>query len=215
MGRTDATTECRNRVGLMGGTLDPSHYGHLLVAETAREQYQLSEVVFVPNGRPPHKKDYLVSPAEDRYAMVLLAVADNPWFSVSRAEIERCGPSYTIDTIRAFRQQLGPEVNLYFITGADAILEILTWRQPHDIVAECQLIAAHRPGFDLRKMADVLGEDLAGEVQMLAMPAMDISSTQIRQRIARGESIHYLTPPAVESYIHKVGLYRAVGRRQS
>lgn len=208
------STEANKRVGLMGGTFDPIHYGHLLVAEEAREQYQLSEVIFVPNGTPPHKKDYQVSPAQDRYAMVLLATADNPYFGVSREEIERPDPSYSIDTIRAFRQQLGPEVQLYFITGADAVLEILTWRQPENIVAECQLIAAHRPGFDLQKMTTVLGEDLASKVQMLAMPAVDISSTQIRQCVARGQSIRYLTPPAVCNYIRKSCQYKSSRLRQ-
>ena len=197
----------KSRIGLMGGTFDPVHYGHLLVAEQARQQYQLGEVVFVPNCVPPHKKDYQVSPAECRYAMVLLATGNNSCFSVSREEIQRSGPSYTIDTIRAFRRQLGPDVQLCFITGADAVWEILTWRQPQDIVAECQLIAAHRPGFDLQKITAVLGEDLAGKVEMLAMPEMDISSTQIRQRVARGQSIRYLTPQAVANYICKTGLY--------
>ena len=198
----------------MGGTFDPVHYGHLLVAERAREQYQLGEVIFVPNSTPPHKKPYQVSPAEDRYAMVLLAIASNPRFSVSREEMGRPGPSYTIDTIRAFRQQLDPQVKLCFVTGADAVLDILTWRQPYDIVAECQLVAAYRPGFDLRKMTDILGEDWTGQVQMLAMPAIDVSSTQIRQRVAQGKSIRYLTSPAVQSYIRKAALYQTLSDGQ-
>jgi len=208
MGQAQSTTEGTGRIALMGGTFDPVHYGHLLVAEEARQQYQLDEVVFVPNNISPHKKDYQVSRAEGRYAMVVLATADNPQFCVSRQELERPGPSYSIDTIRAFRQELGPNVQLYFITGADAILEILTWRQPQDILSECQLIAAYRPGFDLKKIGAVLGEDLASKVQMLAMPAMDISSTQIRQRVAQGQSIRYLTPPAVADYIYKHNLYQ-------
>ena len=199
--RTDA-------IGLMGGTFDPIHFGHLLVAEQARERYQLGEVIFVPNDIPPHKKDYEVSSAEHRYAMAVIATADNPYFRVSREEIDRPGPSYSIDTIRAFRQQLGPEVRLYFITGADAILDILTWRQPQDIVAECQLIAAHRPGFDLQQMAAVLGAELAKQVEMFTMPALDISSTVIRQRVMQGQSIRYLTVPSVVNYIHKAGLYQ-------
>ncbi len=203
----DTPTEASKRVGLVGGTFDPIHYGHLLVAEEARQQYQLGEVIFVPNGTPPHKKDYEVSPAEDRYAMALLATVGNPYFSVSREEIERPGPSYSIDTIRAFQQQLGSQVQLYFITGADAVLEILTWHQPGAIVAECQIIAAHRPGFDLQKMTAVLGPDLASKVEMLAMPAVDISSTQIRERVVQGQGIRYLTPPAVGKYISKSGQY--------
>ena len=208
MGAAQTIRTGRGAIGLMGGTFDPIHYGHLLVAEQARQQYQLSEVIFVPNDIPPHKKDYEVSSAEHRYAMAVIATADNPYFRVSREEIDRPGPSYSIDTIRAFRQQLGPEVRLYFITGADAILDILTWRQPQDIVAECQLIAAHRPGFDLQQMAAVLGAELAKQVEMFTMPALDISSTVIRQRVMQGQSIRYLTVPSVVNYIHKAGLYQ-------
>lgn len=197
------------RIGLMGGTFDPIHHGHLVVAEEARERFGLERVIFVPNRQPPHKKDYQVTDAEHRYNMCLLATADNPHFTVSREEIDRPGPSYTIDTIRAFRAQLGPETELYFITGADAVLEILTWRSPDAILSECHVVAAHRPGFDLSRLEPVLGRERAHKVQALAIPALDISSTDIRRRVAEGRSIRYLTPQAVEGYIHKMGLYVA------
>lgn len=197
------------RLGLMGGTFDPIHVGHLVVAEEARERFGLDRVLFVPNRQPPHKQGRKVTAAEHRYVMCVLATADNPAFAVSRLEIDREGPSYTIDTIRALRAQLGPDVELYFITGADAVLEILTWRLPDAILGECHVVAAHRPGFDLARLEPVLGGDRARRVQAMALPALDISSTDIRLRVAEGRSVRYLTVPAVEGYLGKMGLYRA------
>ncbi len=200
------------RLGIMGGTFDPIHYGHLLMAEEARQAFALDQVVFVPNGRPAHKKAYLVSSPEDRYAMTLLATAANPHFHCSRIEIERPGPSYTIDTLRVFRA-LYPNLDaLYFITGADAILEILTWHEYDRLVEECRFIAVTRPGFVLDQMRDVADAEFLERVSFLPIPGLEISSTDIRRRVREGRSVKYLTPSAVESYVTKNGLYRPVGQ---
>ena len=196
------------RLGIMGGTFDPIHYGHLLMAEEARQAFALDEVVFVPNGRPAHKKAYLVSSPEERYAMTLLATGSNPCFSASRIEIERPGPSYTIDTLREFRA-LYPELDaLYFITGADAVLEILTWHEYDKLVRECQFIAVTRPGFVLDRLHDLVDAAFLDRVHYLPIPNIEISSTDIRRRVREGRSIKYLTPEPVEAYIQQQGLYR-------
>jgi len=196
------------RLGIMGGTFDPIHYGHLLMAEEARQAFDLDQVVFVPNGRPAHKKAYLVSSPEDRYAMTLLATASNPLFCCSRMEIERPGASYTIDTLRAFRA-LHPGLEaLYFITGADAILQILTWHEYDRLVEECRFIAVTRPGFVLDSIRDVVDAQFMDRVSFLPIPGLEISSTDIRRRVREGRSVKYLTPGAVEAYVSKNGLYR-------
>ena len=196
------------RLGIMGGTFDPIHYGHLLMAEEARHAFALDEVVFVPNGRPAHKKAYLVSSPEERYAMTLLATGSNPCFSASRIEIERPGPSYTIDTLREFRT-LYPELDaLYFITGADAVLEILTWHEYDELVRECQFIAVTRPGFVLERLSEIVDAAFLNRVHYLPIPRLEISSTDIRKRVREGRSIKYLTPEPVEAYIRQQGLYR-------
>ena len=195
------------RVGIMGGTFDPIHYGHLVTAEAAREQYGLEEIVFVPSGQPPHKKAGTVSDFWRRYQMAVLATAANPFFEVSRMENERGGCSYTVDTVRAFRQLYGAGTELFFVTGADAILEILDWKQPEELLAMCRFIASTRPGYDLRQLNALLGEYFSGSVSILEIPAPDISSSDIRRRVRRGVSIKYLVPEAVEAYIIKNGLY--------
>ena len=196
------------KLGIMGGTFDPIHYGHLLMAEEARQAFALDEVVFVPNGRPAHKKEYLVSSPEDRYAMTLLATGSNPCFSASRLEIERPGLSYTIDTLRQFRAMY-PELDaLYFITGADAVLEILTWHEYDQLVQECQFIAVTRPGFVLERLVEIVGTQFLAHVSFLPIPGLEISSTDIRTRVREGRSIKYLTAEPVEAYIKQQGLYR-------
>lgn len=198
------------RLGIMGGTFDPIHYGHLLMAEEARQAFALDDVVFVPNGRPAHKKAYLVSSPEERYAMTLLATGSNPCFSASRIEIERPGPSYTIDTLREFRR-LYPDLDaLYFITGADAVLEILTWHESDNLARECQFIAVTRPGFVLDQLHDLVDTEFLDRVHYLPIPNIEISSTDIRRRVREGRSIKYLTPEPVEAYIRQQGLYRAL-----
>ncbi len=203
----------KQAIGIMGGTFDPIHYGHLVNAEGARVKFALDKVVFVPCGNPPHKKGYPVTPAEHRYQMTLLATVTNPHFTISRQEIDQPGLSYTVDTMRAFRRLYGDETELYFITGADAILEILTWKDVEELIALCNFIAATRPGYSLTGLEAIVAtlretrkKDL--RVDSVEVPALMISSTDIRERVRLGQPIKYLLPETVENYIFKEGLYR-------
>lgn len=199
------------RIALMGGTFDPIHYGHLVTAEAARHEFQLDRVLFVPNRQPPHKKDYPVSPAWHRYHLTVLATISNPCFFVSRIELDRARPSYTIDTLREVRQSLGDRVELFFISGADAILDILSWRKPREVLELCYFIAATRPGFCLKELErhlGPLGEEYRHKVVTVEVPALAISSSDIRRRVAEKRPIKYLLPEAVEHYVWKHGLYR-------
>ena len=198
------------RLGIMGGTFDPIHYGHLLMAEEARTAFALDRVLFVPNGRPAHKKIYAVSSPEDRYAMTLLATASNPDFSCSRLELDRPGLSYTIDTLRAVRQMYPELEALYFITGADAVLEILTWHEYDKLASECRFIAVTRPGFMLERLAEVVDKAFLDRVSFLPIPALEISSTDLRRRVRERRGLKYLTPEPVEAYIREQGLYQAL-----
>jgi nicotinate-nucleotide adenylyltransferase len=188
----------------MGGTFDPVHNGHLIAAEEARDTFALDRVVFVPTGAPWQKEHRDVSPPEDRYLMTVIATASNPAFDVSRMEIERGGPTYTIDTLRGLHAQTGAD--LFFITGADAILQILTWKDPEDVLSLATYIAATRPGHDLAQL-ESLGDLVRERVKILSIPALAISSTEIRERVALGRPIRYLVPQAVAHYITKRGLY--------
>jgi nicotinate-nucleotide adenylyltransferase len=197
----------------MGGTFDPIHYGHLVTAEEARVQFGLDRVVFVPNRHPPHKDPADVTDPEDRYLMTFLATASNPYFSVSRIEIDRPGASFTIDTILALRAE-HPGVDLYYITGADAILQILRgeWERSRELLGLCQFIAATRPGFAL-DLETLRRSNSAGgtleNVHVMTIPALAISSTDIRARVRTGRPIRYLVPEPVEAYIAKRALYGA------
>ncbi len=190
----------------MGGTFDPIHFGHLVTAEEALWQFGLDEVVFVPTGQP-WMKDRDVSPAEDRYLMTVIATASNPDFTVSRIEIEHEGRTYTMDTLRALRERLGEDVELFFITGADAILEILTWKDPHEALGLARFIGATRPGHDVSEL-ERLGPQVLDRVDVLRIPALAISSSEIRERVATGHPIRYLVPDAVAQYVAKRGLYQ-------
>ena len=207
----------RERLGIMGGTFDPIHFGHLLSAEEARLRFRLERIIFIPNGRPPHKKDYAVTPAEHRYQMAELATGPNPHLLCSRLELDRPGPSYTIDTLRALAEQGERPRDLYFITGADAILQLLTWRQPEELADLCWLIAVTRPGYDLAEMERRVDAKLMARVRPLSVPGVDISSTELRRRAVLGQSLRYLTPGAVACYIAKHGLYQpaAASRRRA
>jgi nicotinate-nucleotide adenylyltransferase len=197
------------RIGVMGGTFDPIHLGHLVAAEEARWQFGLDRVVFVPAGRP-WQKPVGVTPPEDRYRMTVIATASNPAFTVSRLEIDHPGPTYTVDTLRRLRAEQEDGTRLYFIIGADAILQLLTWKEPDQVLAQAEFIAATRPGFDLdRLVSQVPGP--AGQVHRMEIPALAISASDIRNRAARGAPIHYLVPDGVARYIHKHGLYRDLG----
>lgn len=195
-----------SRVGLIGGTFDPIHHGHLVAAAESRYAIGLERVVFVPAGRPWQKADEHVSGAEDRYRMTVLATSDDPGFEVSRIEIEREGPTYTIDTLRAFGEA-DPGSELFFITGADAILQILTWKDHEEAVGLARFVAVSRPGYDLDRLRS-LEAGVRERVEVIEIPALAISSTDIRRRVAEGRPIRYLVPDIVASYIEQHGLYR-------
>jgi nicotinate-nucleotide adenylyltransferase len=190
----------------MGGTFDPIHYGHLVTAEEAVVQFGLDEVVFVPTGRPWMKADQVVSPSEDRYLMTVVATASNPRFSVSRVDIDREGPTYTVDTLRQLADE-HPDAELYFITGADAIVEIFDWKDPEDVLALAHFIAATRPGYDLARFA-AAAPTQHPRVSTMDIPALAISSSDIRARVKEGRAIRYLLPAGVKAYIEKQALYR-------
>ncbi len=194
------------RVGVMGGTFDPIHYGHLVTAEEAEMQFGLDEVVFVPTGRPWMKADREVSPPEDRYLMTVVATASNPRFSVSRIDIDREGPTYAVDTLRQLADET-PDAELYFITGADAMLEIFEWKDPEDVLSLAHFIAATRPGYDLARF-EAAAPTHHPRVSTMDIPALAISSSDIRARVREGRAIRYLLPEGVKSYIEKQALYR-------
>jgi len=190
------------RIGVMGGTFDPIHIGHLVAASEVAHRFALDRVVFVPTGQPWQKSDRRVSSPEDRYLMTVIATAADERFSVSRVDVDRDGPTFTVDTMRDIRMELGEEHDYSFITGADALGDILSWREPEEVLRLAHLVGVTRPGHVL---AD---PGLApGRVTLLEIPALAISSSDIRARVSRGEPIRYLVTPGVEAYIAKVGLY--------
>jgi len=190
--------------GIMGGTFDPVHHGHLVTAEEVRDYFDMQEVVFVPSARPPHKTGQRITSTHHRYLMAVLSTISNPYFTVSTVEIDRKGPSYSIDTVRHFRTQWGEDTEIYFITGADAVSQISTWNNFRELLSMCTFIAATRPGFKFSGIE----EEVERNVQTMEVSALAISSSEIRRRVRRGETIKYLLPEAVESYIYKNGLYR-------
>ncbi len=197
-------------IGLMGGTFDPVHIGHLVTAEEAWQQFNLDKVIFLPAGQPPHKKKEDIGVSEHRYMMTVLAVINNPRFYVSRYEIDKKTPSYTIDTVRYFLDFFKHRARIFFITGTDAVLEILTWKNYEELLNLCTFIAASRPGYSLEKLKKTAGQrfpDILEKVHLLENPAMSVSSTFIRERVRAGKTIKYLTVEAVEHYIEKYGLY--------
>ncbi len=215
------------KVGILGGTFNPIHYGHLAAAEEVRNRLKLDRILFIPSSLPPHKRDEDVPPAAHRMEMVRLALAGNPAFEPSDIEIKRGGRSYTVDTIEALRL-VHPRDELYFITGLDSFLEIQTWHRWQDLLSLCRFVVLSRPGYrftDLTNIAFIksAGDELAGldnnsrsqsvvragafEVFFETIPLYDISSTDIRRRVQEGKSIKYLLPEAVETYIIKNKLY--------
>lgn len=195
------------RIGIMGGTFDPLHVAHLIAAEEARVGFALDRVIFIPAGRPPHKAGDPTTDPEHRYAMTLLATVENPYFEVSRMEIERQGPSYSVDTIRALRSALGPGVEIHFIAGADEILEIESWHEAEALPSLARFIALPRPGFDLLQLEQRLPDRFLASIDVLPMREIDVSATEIRRRAAAGQSIRYLVPDSVEAYVRKNKLY--------
>lgn len=196
----------------MGGTFDPIHHGHLVAASEVQAWFDLDEVVFVPTGDPWQKSDRLVSPAEHRYLMTVIATAANPRFRVSRVDIDRAGRTYTIDTLRDLRAEL-PDAELYFITGADALADILTWRDAGSLFDLAHFVGCTRPGYDMD--ASTLKDIPSDRVTLVEIPALAISSTACRQRSAAGEPVWYLVPDGVVQYIAKHNLYPAAIPDQS
>lgn len=194
------------RLGIMGGTFDPIHYGHLFVAEESRVRFQLSRVVFIPNGTPPHKQGCAVTSAQHRFAMTEIATASNPYFECSRIEMERSGPSYTIDTLERLHEE-HPNAEMFTITGIDAIAEILTWRRHAEVIQKSGFIAATRPGFDMKFLSDRLPESYLSKIAVIGSTSLGISSTDIRTRVGAGLPIRYLTPDGVAEYIKEHRLY--------
>jgi nicotinate-nucleotide adenylyltransferase len=200
----------KRKIGIMGGTFDPIHVGHLVTAEAVRIEFGLDNVLFIPAGSPPHKDHSQVSPALHRYIMTAMATYSNPYFYVSAIELERPGPSYTIDTIRALAQQYGPQTELYFITGADAVGDLPTWNDIDKLLDLCQFVATTRPGHQsaLDSVISFFGRKGEERIHRVTTPELEISATDIRERVKRGRSIKYIVPESVENYILKEGLYR-------
>jgi nicotinate-nucleotide adenylyltransferase len=190
----------------MGGTFDPIHHGHLVAASEVQAWFDLDEVVFVPTGRPWQKGDRDISPAEHRYLMTVIATAANPRFRVSRVDIDRGGPTYTIDTLRDLHAEM-PDADLYFITGADALADIFTWRDVEELFELANFVGCTRPGYEMD--ADTIGSIPAERVTLVEIPALTISSTDCRERKRRGEPVWYLVPDGVVQYIAKHNLYPA------
>ena len=215
------------RIGVFGGTFDPPHLGHLLLAETIREQFKLDEVLFVPCNEPPHKDRGDLTPATHRYAMVVAATLHNPSFTPAAVEVNRPGKSYSIDTVRALAADYGPDTDLYFVAGLDSMLQIDSWHEPEALLDSCHVVVVLRPGNSFEKLQGVLPErfherivdasgglDVAGETQDLRIFLSDavylaLSSTELRQRVRDGLGIRYRVTPEVERYIKSHELYQA------
>jgi nicotinate-nucleotide adenylyltransferase len=198
------------RLGLFGGTFDPVHYGHLLLAEQCREQCALDEVWFIPAGRPPHKGNAKISPAQARAEMLELAVAGDPRFVVSRIEFDRDGPSYTVETLERLKAE-GPDRELHLLIGADSLTDLPTWREPRRILELATVVAVNRgdrplPNLDL--IASRIGQPPDLRLRLVEMPGIDLSATDIRRRVKEGHSIRFMTPRAVEAYITAQKMYR-------
>lgn len=205
LGLAHPETTQRLRLGVMGGTFDPIHHGHLVAASEVAARFALDEVVFVPTGVPWQKRDRQVSLAEDRYLMTVIATASNPRFSVSRVDIDRPGDTYTVDTLKDLRVERGDDVDLFFITGADALRQILTWRGADELFDLAHFVGVSRPGVPMD--ATDIAHLPSGKVTLLEVPAMAISSTACRERAEGGLPIWYLVPDGIVQYIAKRGLY--------
>jgi nicotinate-nucleotide adenylyltransferase len=197
------------RLGILGGTFDPIHHGHLVAAEEARFQLALDKVLFVPAGAPPHKPARPISPASHRLHMVELAIAGKPYFAVSRVDVDRPAPSYTVDTLRLLRAEWGAGPSFFFIVGDDSLSDMVNWYQPQQLIELCQLAVARRPGseIDLPALEKQL-PGLTSRVHWIKMPLLEISSSDLRSRVQAGRSISYLVPREVEAYIEQHRLYR-------
>lgn len=198
----------KKRVGIFGGTFDPIHIGHLIVAETIMDEFHLDKVVFIPAAVPPHKLDKQISPAKHRYMMTMLATCSNPRFQVSDMEMHRQGPSYSRDTLAQLIEEHGRDTEFYFIVGADSVENLHTWNRIDELLTMCHFIGASRPGCmpDMEKIAQRFGP-LAEKIHCLETPELEISSTEIRHRVGQKRTIRYIVPETVEQYIYKEKLY--------
>ncbi|MEE2033060.1 nicotinate-nucleotide adenylyltransferase [Rhodococcus chondri] len=205
---SDGSPDSQRRLGVMGGTFDPIHHGHLVAASEVADRFGLDEVIFVPTGQPWQKSDRSVSPAEDRYLMTVIATASNPRFSVSRVDIDRGTATYTVDTLRDLRAQY-PGAQLYFITGADAIASILSWQDWPTLFDLARFVGVSRPGYDLNveHLSGHLDELPPESVSLVEVPALAISSTGCRERVREHRPVWYLVPDGVVQYISKRNLY--------
>ncbi|MDP4181525.1 MAG: nicotinate-nucleotide adenylyltransferase [Bacillota bacterium] len=199
------------KIGISGGTFDPIHYGHLIIAENIRNSFKLDKVIFVPAGLPPHKKHLKVTSSLDRLNMVKKAVSSNSYFEVSSVEVEREGYTYTIDTLKHFRKTYGEAAKLFFITGADVIKELHLWKDYSEILSMCSFVTALRPEYnddEFYKAIEHYRSNFNANIYIADAPMVQISSTDIRNRIAENRSIKYLLPECVEEYIFKNNLYK-------
>lgn len=199
--------EEKKAIGIIGGTFDPIHIGHMTTAECALNQLGLEKVIFVPSAQPPHKLDRVISPVEKRYEMTLLATVDNPGFLVSDVEMKRPGSSYTIDTIKHFKESY-PDYDIYFITGSDTIVEIHTWKSPEKLMGMTNFLTAKRPGYNYDDLESSFYEKYNDRIKFLDMPSIGISATEIRERVKADKTIKYQVHPSVEAYIKKYNLYK-------
>ncbi len=198
------------RIGIMGGTFNPIHYGHLVTAEVVRDKFRLDKVIFVPSYRTPYKGKRDLAPSSHRYKMAKLAIENNGYFSVSDIEIKRKGKSYTRDTMKEFKEKFGKKTKLFFITGADAIDQLPKWKRAKELPTLCEFIAASRPGFKLKR----LPPKYQRHTRLIEVPALAISSTDIRKRLKKGETIKYLLPEKVEKHIYKHRFYGSQRKRK-
>jgi nicotinate-nucleotide adenylyltransferase len=198
------------RLGVLGGTFDPIHYGHLLAGEVTRVQLELDEVLFVPAGIPPHKLGQAITPANHRLAMVRLAIASNPYFAASTVDLDRPGPHYTVDTIALLRQEWGVGAEeCYFIMGLDSLTELPTWRRPESLIRLCRLAVVQRSGYAIELDAlDRVLPGISARVESVPMPSLEIASHDLQRRVREGLPIKYMVPEPVEEYIYEQRLYQ-------
>lgn len=197
-------------MGILGGTFDPVHYGHLIIAEAVREGFDLEKILFIPSGQPPHKDNSRVSDAEHRYNMLKAAISTNPHFDISRIEIDRDGYTYSVDTLSQLKSIYGCNTTIYFIIGADIVQELTTWREFEKVFTLCDFIAVFRPGnkeTSFLNEIDRLKSEYNAKIHTLEAPLIEISSTEIRDRVAEGKSIKYFLPEPVEQYIYANAIY--------
>lgn len=195
------------RIGIFGGTFDPIHFGHLVAAEEARAVLNLERVLIVPAGQPPHKASRPISPSEHRLAMAELAIASNPHFVLSRVDLDRPGPHYSVDTVTRLRRELGPG-DIFFIVGMDSLMELPTWHEPERLMGLCYIVGVNRPGYryDLAPLEQAV-PGISAHIMVLEAPQLEISSHELQERVHRGLPIKYQLPEAVEEYICRNKLY--------